>query len=205
MRTNDFMKKRFSEHHLHVMAIVHGQSEFCICQSITSNLHLPHEIIARDKGKNSIQINGILRFLQGDSRFGKFNSFLKAFPNVEVYKKELLHFRLFIIMDTDDCDDKTREAYISGELFRNFWLYPYITPIYNTPNLEITMEKAEIPIERKKDYIKIFPTNKGDLDLQMAKDFSRSLHKSKECTNMYEYVDYCIDLAEQNCFHNEHF
>ena len=37
--------------------IVHGKSEFALVKYIYTNLHLPVKIIAKDKGRGSIQIN----------------------------------------------------------------------------------------------------------------------------------------------------
>ena len=44
--------------------IVHGKSELQMVRYITSNLRLPVKIIARNRGKSSIQINGLLGFLK---------------------------------------------------------------------------------------------------------------------------------------------
>lgn len=42
---------------------VHGKSERSLVQFIYTNLHLPVKIISKDKGKGSIQINGVREFL----------------------------------------------------------------------------------------------------------------------------------------------
>lgn len=39
--------------------IVHGKSEFHLVRFIYTNLHLPVKIISKDKGRGSIQINGL--------------------------------------------------------------------------------------------------------------------------------------------------
>ena len=44
--------------------IVHGKSEFVLVKYIYTNLHLPVKIIAKDKGRGSIQINGLLEYLR---------------------------------------------------------------------------------------------------------------------------------------------
>ena len=163
-----------------VMTIVHGKSEYCICKSIKSNLRLKQEIIARDKGKSSIQINGIVEFLNKDKRFCDKNSFKTEFTDIKYEDKKLLDFQLFIIMDTDDCDTNMKRMFKDKTLFKRHWLYDYIVPIYNEPNLEKTMKDAKIPIKEKKDYIQIFPTNHGDLDMKMAEEF---LKKLKNCKN----------------------
>lgn len=42
--------------------IVHGKSEFHLVRFVYTNLHLPVKIISKDKGKGSIQINGLKAF-----------------------------------------------------------------------------------------------------------------------------------------------
>lgn len=89
------------------------------------------KIISRDKGKSSIQINGLPAFLKKKT----FQS-LKAFSDeysVEYDKKNrrLKNFKLFIIMDTDDCEESIKQKYISGKLFSGHPLKEYIVPIYN--------------------------------------------------------------------------
>lgn len=101
--------------------IVHGKSEFALVKYIYTNLHLPVKIIAKDKGRGSIQINGLSEYL----RKKQFRT-LKELANeysVEYDRKTkgLKNFKLFIIMDTDDCDEITKSKYISGELFEGHW------------------------------------------------------------------------------------
>lgn len=49
--------------------IVHGKSEFHLVRFIYTNLHLPVKIISKDKGRGSIQINGLEDLLnKGDSQ-----------------------------------------------------------------------------------------------------------------------------------------
>lgn len=176
-----------------VMTIVHGQSEYRICCSLKSNLRIKHEIIAEKKGKKSIQINGLMKILE-DSRFRSFDAFVKCFVDVEHKRKKLINFRLFIIMDVDDCTKEKKNRYLSKEMFSKHWMYDYIVPIYNEPDLEKTMEKAKIPIMKKQDYILIFPTNKGDLDVKIAREFLDTL-RDCECSNLDKYVEYCLSLV----------
>lgn len=181
---------------LEVIAIVHGQSEYKLCQSIKSNLRLKHEIISRDKGKHSIQVTGVMDILN-DSRFRTLNAFKREFPDVAVEKRKLINFKLFIIMDVDDCTEIQKNKYITKELFQGHWLADYIVPIYNEPDLEATMNSINIEIQKKKDYITIFPTNHGDLNMEMAKELGSKLKKCP-CSNLYEYIQYCIEIAEKN-------
>ena len=56
--------------------------------------------------------------------------------------KGLKNFKLFIIMDTDDCDEITKSKYISRELFEGHPLKEYIVLVYNVSNLEDVMIKG---------------------------------------------------------------
>lgn len=163
------------------MVIVHGRSELSICSNIKSNLRLPQEIISRDGGKCSIQITSLIPLLN-DSRFKKYKSFIRNFPRVEHAHNKLENFQLFIIMDVDDCTEEEKTRFIDKSMFDGHWLQNYIVPIYNAPNLEETMKKAGIPIQKKKEYITIFPTNHGDLDISSAEDLYKKL-KTCTCTN----------------------
>lgn len=182
--------------HQRIMTIVHGKSEYAICSNIKSNLRLPQEIIANNKGRSSIQITGLMNILN-DNRFKNIHTFKAEYPRVEVKKNALIDFQLFIIMDTDDCTDSQKASFIDKSMFKSHWLYPYIVPIYNSPNLEQTMKEANIPIVRKSEYIQIFPTNHGDLDLNKAKEFLESLKLCRN-SNLSVYVERCIELAEAN-------
>ena len=130
---------------------------------------------------------------------------LEAFAkeySVEYDKKEkkLKNFKLFIIMDTDDCDQSTKEKYISGELFRGHALQEYIVPIYNIKNFEDVMIKAGIMVkripatEKGHYYSKIFPINVHPLNcdtINQVKTFAHRIKGVKE-TNLLEFVEYCI-------------
>lgn len=179
-----------------VMTIVHGKSEYHICRSIKSNLKIKHEIYAEKKGANSIQINGLMRLLD-NGIFKDFDSFTRTYTDIDCKKRKLVNFKLFIIMDLDDCSKEMQNKFINKEMFKKHWLYDYIVPIYNNPNLEQTMIDADIPINKKKDYITLFPTNHGDLDLEKAINLSESLKKSKS-SNFGKYIEHCIFLATNN-------
>ena len=126
--------------------IVHGKSEFALVRYICTNLHLPVKIISKDKGRGSIQINGLTDFLS-KKQFKSLKTFADEY-SVEYDKKmkKLIKFKLFIIMDTDDCNENTRNKYISGSLFDGHLLKDYIIPLYNISNLEDIMLKAGIMV-----------------------------------------------------------
>lgn len=127
-----------------VMVIVHGKSEYLMCKSVFSNLKIPHKIHSKNKGRNSIQINGL-----SDEINRKFFTDLKRFAeenNIEYSKGKLIDFKLFIIMDLDDCSPENAYRYKNKEMFKKHALYDYIIPVYNDPDLEKTMKNAGIPI-----------------------------------------------------------
>ena len=199
------MKKSAPTQYKKAAVIVHGKSERFLASYIYTNLHLPVVVIGNNRGKSSIQINGLSKILSGRP----FNN-LKAFAeeySVEYDKKEkaLKHFKLFIIMDTDDCSEKTKNDYVSGKLFENSCLKEYIVPIYNSPNLEEVMIKAGIMAKRISDsqkgsyYSKVFPINEDPVTqdtLEQVRLFSDKLRNVRE-TNLLEYVDYCLSLIDQ--------
>jgi len=185
--------------------IVHGKSERFLASYIYTNLHLPVVIIDKNKGRSSIQINALKNILSSKP-FNSLKSFADAY-SVEYDRKEkkLKNFKLFIIMDTDDCSGKTKEDYISGKLFENSCLKEYIVPIFNSPNLEEVMIKSGIMAKKIPDsqkgsyYSKIFPINQDTFSndtLDQIRLFSKKLENVKE-TNLLEYVHYCLSLIDQ--------
>ncbi len=154
--------------YLKAVVICNGKSEKQLCDFIKSNLRIRIAVESDKKGEKSIQITSVMNTLNG-KKFKTMAGFMREFSDVEIRKiktKKYLteEFKVFIIMDTDDCTDKQKNDYINKEMFRNHWLYPYIVPIFNSPNLENILEKAKIKFEkkgkeRKKEYIKIFPTD----------------------------------------------
>lgn len=180
--------------------IVHGKSEFALVKYIYTNLHLPVKIISKDKGRGSIQINGLSDYLN-KKQFRTLKEFANEY-SVEYDKKtkSLINFKLFIIMDTDDCDEIAKSKYISGELFEGHPLKEYIVPIYNVSNLEDVMIKAGIMVKRVSDaqkgsfYTKIFPINTEPLSIDTVNQvriFAKKIKGIKE-TNMLAFVEYCF-------------
>ena len=192
--------------YLKSVEIVHGKSEKQICDYIKSNLRLKMEVISEKKGEKSIQINGLGHLLK-DKRFSSFRQFIKFFDDVEVVgektKKKLApYFKIFIIMDTDDCAEEQKRRYITKEMFQGHWAYDYIIPIFNSPDLESVLVKAGIKFEkkgadRKKEYIKIFPTDtkyshREGVELQT---FANNL-KNVEDSNLHQFIQHCLESAE---------
>lgn len=197
------MAKR-KPNYLKCIVIVHGKSEKQICDYIKSKLRFQMEIISKDKGQKSIQINGLQTLFNKDKRLSTYNEFITYFSNIEFEGKKnkiASYFKIFIIMDTDDCLDEQREKYISKELFKGHWAYDYIVPIFNSPELESIMIKAGIKFEkkgdeRKKEYIRIFPTDKKYMkneSIELA-SFAKDL-KAIKGTNMEIFINYCVQKS----------
>ncbi len=184
------------------LVIVHGMSELQLAKYIYTNLHLPIKIHAKNKGRESIQITALSDLLSS----GSFKT-ARALANeysieYERKTKRLKNFKLFIIMDTDDCSVEMRERYISGAMFDGHPLKEYIIPIYNISNLEDVMMKAGIMGKRIKDsqkgtyYQKYFPINAEPLSVEtinQVRTFAGKLSGIKE-TNLLEFVEYCLAL-----------
>ncbi len=187
------------------VVIVHGKSELNMVQYIKSNLHLPIKMYSKDNGRSSIQINGLTKLLNS-GKFKSVSEFVDEYT-VEYDKKtkSLKNFKLFIIMDTDDCDDITKDKYISSQLFDSYWLKPYIVPIYNIRNIEDVMIKAKIMVKRISEaekgtfYSKIFPINTKPLSYDTVNEvntFKNSLQQVKE-TNLCEFIDFRLCRIEE--------
>jgi len=91
---------------------------------------------------------------------------------------------------------QNRNNSLSPEIcLRVHWLHEYIAPIYSDPNLEAAMKEAEISIAKKKDYFSVFPTYRGDLDIDIARDLLAKL-KQCRCSNIDKYIEYCLQIVE---------
>lgn len=185
------------------IVIVHGKSEWHLVRHVYTNLHLPLVLIARDKGKSSIQINGLLEYMNRKCKCRSLKTFAEE-HSIEYDRKNkiLKNFKLFTIMDTDDCEEETRKKYISGELFRGHPLAEYIVPIYNSPNLEEIMIRAEIMTRRIRDsekgtyYSKIFPLNTEPMSVEtihQVRIFASKLKGIRQ-SNLMEFMEYCFEL-----------
>lgn len=180
--------------------IVHGKSEIHLVKYIYTNLHLPVKIISRGNGRESIQINGLKDFLN-KRNFLSLSAFAKEYT-IEYDKKTktLKNFKLFLIMDTDDCTEAAKTEYISGKMFRGHPLQEYIVPIYNINNLEDVMIRANIMTKRIRDsqkgnyYSRIFPINTEPLNVDTLKQIQIFASKIKNVkqTNLLEFIEYCF-------------
>lgn len=193
-------KKPINVNYCKAVVIVHGKSEYLMVQHIKSSLHLPIEIYAKKKGNNSIQITSLIKEL-GNTIFKNQKTLLKRYT-IENDKKKLNDFKIFTIMDTDDCDEEEKNNYINKSMFKKHELYNYIYPIYNINNLEDVMKKSKIHYEKIKDsekadtYIKLFPQNSKKIvekdDVEQLQEMCEKLKKTSN-TNLEELIEYCIN------------
>lgn len=189
------------------VVICHGKSEWNMARFISSNLHLHIKTYAMDSGRHSIQITD-LKTLLNTKPFKTRSSFLSEYPVEEQREgriKKLKDFKLFMIMDTDDCTEQQSEDYKTKKMFEGHWLYEYIVPIANEPCLEDVLVEAgmmprKIPNREKGSYYaSVFPINTKPLSddtLQEVKTLKSYIQKSNN-TNLSEFIDYCLGLLPQ--------
>jgi len=186
------------------VVIVHGKSEKQICQYIKNKLRLKMEIYSDKNGEKAIQITSLKNTLN-NKIFKSFRNFIKTYEDIKLMddgKSIEEGFKIFIIMDTDDCSEIQKRDFINGDMFKNHWAYKYIVPIYNIPELESVLDKANIPfkkvgVKRKKEYIKIFPTDPKyeKTDEIQIEEFLKNLKKQKN-TNLNEFLDFCLKSCD---------
>ena len=109
-------KKKISLNYCKAVVIVHGKSEYLMVQHIKSSLHLPIEIYAKKKGNNSIQITSLMLVL--NNSIFKTKKSLERNYDIEKEKNKYKNFKIFTIMDTDDCNEKKQKEYINKEMFK---------------------------------------------------------------------------------------
>ena len=191
-----------------VAVVAHGKCEWIMCNYIKNNLRLKMEIRADKKGEKSIQITSLINFLNG-REFKDSKGFVEKNNDIETEGAgksiKLKNFKFFIIMDTDDCTPEEATAYQNKSMFKNHWLYEYIEPIYNTPNLDTILKRYGIlPNVTIKDkdkvriYSKAFPTDKNynKTDVDQIKELAEVLSKDRN-TNLEEFLEYCVTCVKK--------
>lgn len=184
------------------MAICHGKSEYVILENAKFGLRLYNmfEVHADSNGKSSIQIKGLLKYLN-KKPFISEDKFISFYKDKLKNKRLDDDFKIFIIMDTDDIELTSQdiERYKNREMFKGHWAYKYIVPIYNTKNIEdILLKIGVINRDTKKtDYGKIFPINKKskEADIKQVKEVIEKLSVMNN-TNMDEMFAHLVMIAE---------
>ena len=181
--------------YLKAVVIVHGKSELQMCKFIKSKLRIEMEILSNKNGKSSIQISSIINRLNGND-IKNLNSICNKYEKDDIDEK----FKIFTIMDTDDCSNNEKRAnYKNKSMFKGHWAYDYICPIYNDGNLEEVLIKSGMKYkskhskEMKKEYIEIFPIDNNKKDAIQIEEFHQQLLKVKNISNMHEFIKFCLD------------
>ena len=113
--------------------------------------------------------------------------------------KNPINFKLFTIMDTDDCNEKAVEDYKNKSMFKDHWLYEYIIPIYNINALEDVLKKSGVPYETKNkgNYINIFPTNRRQADIEQIQDFNNKIKSAASISNLHLFIEECLEVQKK--------
>lgn len=189
--------------HLKAIIIVHGKSEKVIFENIVRTFKLNIFIDSDKNGEKSIQINGLKKRLN-NTIFKNLRSFKDKFSTVEVNNEQLnKDFKVFIVMDTDDCTEEIALKYKNKDLFKKHWLYDHIVPIFNTRDLEEVLEKTKFPFtlngsERKREYFGIIKKYNTPDKMKEFMLGINNLLKSNLNTNMNELFDFILNLYEYN-------
>ncbi len=178
------------------VVIAHGKSELFLAEHIKSNLHLPIKIYSKNNGKTSIQIDSLMTILRNNVFKNK-----RVFTQEYIIEEEngvLKNFLVMPIMDLDDTSEDKKQKYISGEMFKNHWLSPYILPIWNKNNLDEVLfelkliDKLPNDKEKGKVYRELFQTNNGESDKKQVERLMKMFEKSDR-TNMQVFIKKCLD------------
>lgn len=182
------MKKDNKKNKISCMIICHGKSEFLLANHFRTTLRIPIIIEADKKGKKSIQINSLKNFLKRRN-FKNKTSFENHY-SLKIDNK----FRVFIIMDTDDCNKQEAVNYINKVMFKNHWLYNYIIPIFNDPNIEKVCDESKLnKMKSKTDVCRIFPDDTIPDKVKSIEHVSKKLGNCNN-TNMEKMFDYLLSI-----------
>lgn len=150
-----------TENYTRAIVLVHGKSELEIVRYIKSKLRIPIEIYARDGGSKNIEISSVNDVLSS-LHFKTPENFVKKFCKIKTDSKgKPQDFKIFIILDVDNTNEKTVRCYMDKSLFPKSWLKKYIHPIKNDNNLEEVLNKLGYYYaknnKQKKMYKRAFP------------------------------------------------
>lgn len=181
------------------LVVAHGKSEKKIAEYIKSAFRMRMKIYSESNGRNSIQITSLINYL--DSHLGDFDRFLNDFEEDIIVKgrgrsKIIQEFKIFTVMDTDDCTKNQSVAYKNKEMFQHKWYEPYIEPIYNSPDLEEVLIKGKFPyeIDRKnkgEKYLKLFPGEDPSSTKETKIEQLKQASLDSRISNLHNLIEYC--------------
>lgn len=192
------------ENYSRCLIICHGKSEEILCKSIKSNLRLQIDIYARNNGSNSIQLTSLLDVLK-ERQFKTLNQFKMEY-NVEVVKRELKNYFIFIVMDLDEKEytSEVIQGFRTKTMFNNHWMKPYIVPIISIPNLDEYLKTVGYPIDvssKVESYQKVFPGDNGDYKA-FQEVYERLRGAKTNNSNLIELIDYLNEIYLQKSSNN---
>lgn len=174
------------------LVICHGKSEYIMIQNTKSILRLTLIPYARNNGDQCIQLKSLLAVLN-EHQFKTKKNFRGRF-NVDLEGRNPIKFKVFTIIDLDEPENTKNdiENYKNKSMFKNHWMYDYIVPIFNDPNLDIIFNKLGYSIDTSSkvaSYQKMFSLGKNDKMFYV--DLLEKLNKSNN-TNLHEFFDYIL-------------
>lgn len=181
------------------IVIVHGKSELLMMEYLKRKFRLNIAIISSNKGKSSIQINGLLKFMTSNTKLKSLSAVKKEFmPNVS--GNRLIDCPIFTIMDLDDCDEKEAELYKTGKMFKGTWFENYIVPIWFSPHFDMAMKNTQLidRLPNDKEKVKVYSAlfQKELTGLKEIDVFKEKMEKCKN-TNIEQLVEYCASVVEK--------
>lgn len=166
------------------LILCHGKTEMLFVNHIKSGLRINAKIVAEKNGKNSIQITSLMKFLNRYP-FNNEKSF-KSHYNIT----DMKGFKIFPIMDCDDCKPAEKNNYINKSMFSKHWVHKYIHPIHNIENLEDVFSRTNLEMYSKKnDVVKVFPIDKNLSKEDSILKVQDELKKTKN-SNLNELIDF---------------
>ncbi|WP_195268303.1 hypothetical protein [Eubacterium sp. 1001713B170207_170306_E7] len=187
-----------------IMVIAHGKTEFLFCQSIKANLRIPMIIESNNKGRSSIEITGILKYLETNYYLKNKKNFSSFYETIEYDKKTRMpvNFSIYPIMDLEENYDMSLiKKYKNGHLFDSHWLKTFVHPIYNDHTFEDVFKEANLSCAQndkdKGNYNAYFrelfleQTGKECIEMLIEK------FKKTEKTNMELFLEHCLKIQEK--------
>ncbi|MCI1985448.1 MAG: hypothetical protein LKJ69_09165 [Lactobacillus sp.] len=202
-RQNKRLKKVIRPPEDLVIVVAHGQSEVAIAESLRSALRIKLLVIAENRGRSSIQIEGLAKRLDKEPLLKNKAEFMAQYS-----LSQLDHLHIFTLMDVDDVRHvDTKTAYMTGHIpgIKNRWYKQRVTPIYCDGNLEAVLKLADMPYAKSKaektaTYLKVFPIVRTPEERQSKRDdfiTFRDKTMSLQQTNIDIFVSTCLTIANQ--------
>lgn len=195
-----------SYNYMRALIIVNGKSKKKICQYVIQNLRLNIKIKEDKQEFKSTKFNGIMNVFN-DNQHKTVDAFYSSYKGIEIEGKgpikKIKNFKIFVILDLDECSEEEKQQYLNKTMFKNHWMYEYIIPIFNEKNLEEVLIDCKVPYEKKefkdskKDYLHVFPIKnkfkQKKTDRAEIQEFRNMIKDSKK-TNLKELLDYCTSI-----------